>query len=569
MTEPPDRSTPAAGVQRTAAIETRGRWPGLIWALPLAALLIVAYFGLQALAHNGVDVVVSFDSAADAKPGDTQVVYKGLSIGHVTKVDLSDDGHRVDMTLKLDPSTKPLLRAGTRFWLVGAKPSLTDINSLRAAHAGVVIGMAPGAGPYTRRFEGLDQPPPVLPGTPGSRYVLVSSEIGAARPGADVFYHGLEVGKVTDVDLLGRNNFKTRIFVSAPYDRFVRGGTLFYNTSPVSISLAGGSINTQLAPGNAALGGGVEFDTPADVIDQTPAPSGASFILFWDKPHAIAGPRGPQVFYRVLFDGPVGQLDVGSPVMLRGFEVGSVTSRSLEIDPATGALSTPVTVGIEPERLRPQAGVVSVLTPGLIADTDRTVGALLRAGYRVRLAQNPPLFGGRIVELARAPGASRAVLGARRDATEFPILPSAPSGDLSSVTANANDILTKIDKVPIVEIGQDVRRIMSRLDALTGSPATRQSVLHLSHSLGQLDAMMTETRPKVGPLIDNLNRSAEQLQTLATSANAVVSGDGATQDASLPGLLRELTDAARSMRDLADYLGRHPEAVLRGKAKEK
>jgi paraquat-inducible protein B len=110
---------------------------------------------------------------------------------------------------------------------------------------------------------------------------------------------------------------------------------------------------------------------------------------------------------------------------------------------------------------------------------------------------------------------------------------------------------------------------MSRLDALTGSPATIQSVVHLNHSLSQLDAMMTETRPKVGPLIDNLNRSAEQLQTLATSANAVVSGDGATQDASLPGTLRQLTDAARSLRALADYLGRHPEAVLRGKAKEK
>jgi len=569
MTMPPDPPTPAAGVQRTAAIETRGRWPGLVWALPLAAFLIVAYFGLQALAHNGVDVVVTFDSAADAKPGDTQVVYKGLSVGHVTKVRLDGDGRHVDMTLKLDPSTRPLLRAGTKFWLVGAKPSLADINSLRAALAGVVIGMAPGDGAPTRRFEGLDQPPPVMPGAVGSRYVLVSSQVGAARPGAGVFYHGLEVGKVTDVDLLGRNNFKTRIFVSAPYDRFVRGGTLFYNTSPVSISLAGGSINTQLAPGNAAFGGGVEFDTPSDVIDQSPATPGASFILFWDKGRAIAGPRGPQVFYRVMFDDPVGELDVGAPVVLRGFEVGSVTSRSLDINPATGALTTPVTIGIEPERLRPQGGVVTVLAPGMIADTDKIVGALLRAGYRARVAQNPPLFGGRVVELARTPGAAKATLGARSSAEDFPILPSASSGDLNAVTAKASDILTKVDQVPFVEIGQDVRRIMARLDALTGSPVVRDGVLHLSHSLNQFDAMMTEARPKVGPLIDNLNRSAEQLQALATSANAVVSGDGATQDASLPGTLRQLTDAARSLRALADYLGRHPEAVLRGKAKEK
>jgi paraquat-inducible protein B len=59
------------------------------------------------------------------------------------------------------------------------------------------------------------------------------------------------------------------------------------------------------------------------------------------------------------------------------------------------------------------------------------------------------------------------------------------------------------------------------------------------------------------------------VQALASSANALVSGDGSTQDASLPGTLRQLTDAARALRSLADYLGRHPEAIIRGKAPSK
>ena len=110
---------------RTLARETRGRWPGLVWALPIAALLIVGYLGLQAIAHQGVDIVVTFDSAADAKPGDTQVIYKGLSVGRVTKVALSPDRKHIDMTLRMDPSLKPVLLSGTQFWLVGANPSLT------------------------------------------------------------------------------------------------------------------------------------------------------------------------------------------------------------------------------------------------------------------------------------------------------------------------------------------------------------------------------------------------------------------------------------------------------------
>ena len=59
------------------------------------------------------------------------------------------------------------------------------------------------------------------------------------------------------------------------------------------------------------------------------------------------------------------------------------------------------------------------------------------------------------------------------------------------------------------------------------------------------------------------------MQAVAASANAMVSGDGASQDASLPGTLHQLTDAARALRSLADYLSRHPEAIIRGKAPSK
>ena len=568
-----DPSRPADPLRhpRTMAREAHSRWPGLIWALPLAAVLVLGYLGLQALAHAGVDVVVTFDSAADAKPGDTQVVFKGLSVGRVKKVALSRDRKHVDMTLSLDPSTKPLLRANTQFWLIGAKPNFSDLNSLKAALAGVTIGMAAGDGKPARHFDGLDSPPVVMPGTDGTPYELVSSQVGAARPGANVYYHGLEVGKVTDVDLLGRNNFKTKVFVEAPYNRFVRKGTLFFNVSAVRVSLSGTGISTQLAPGNAALGGGVEFDTPADIIDQTLAAPGSALPLFSERSQAVAGPRGPQVFYRILFTDPVGALEVGAPVTLHGFQIGSVTSRSLNIDPDTGVLTTPVTVGIEPERLNAGEGFVPTLTSSVVAGTDRTLTRLVVQGYRARLAQNPPLVGARVIDLVKVSGPRKFSMSGGRslDGDSYPVIPNTSSGDVTALTGKMNDILDKVQQMPIVEIGANVRQITAHLGALLGSPQVKDSVVHLDGTLRQLDQTMTQVRPKVGPLIDNLNRAADQVQALATSANAVVSGDGATQDASLPGMLRQLTDTARAFRSLADYLGRHPEALIRGKASEK
>jgi paraquat-inducible protein B len=561
----PAASDPQPG--RTFAKETYGRWPGLVWALPVAAILIVAYLGLQALAHAGVDVVVTFDSAADAKPGDTQVIYKGLSVGRVTKVALSRDHKHVDMTLRLDPSVTPALRAGTVFWLEGAKPSFTDLNSLKAALAGVTIGLAPGAGAPARHFSGLLEPPEVLPGTVGSTYELDSDAIGATRKGANVYYHGLEVGKVTDVVLTGSEQFQTTIFITAPNDRLVRKGTLFFNASAVEISLSGSGLSTQFAPGNAALSGGVEFDTPKQVGTAPHEPSGSHYPLYSDRGHALSGVRGPQILYRVMFQDPVGDLDVGAAVVLRGFPVGTVTDRTLEVDPATGAVSTPVTIAIEPVRLNSTRDV-GELSPQLVKSTDAEIEKLVRLGYRARLAQNPPLVGSRLVELVKVPGGPKENLQGTRSAKgdDYPLIPATSSGDVTALAAKADDILSKVQQVPIAEIGADVRQITGHLNALLGSPKVKDSLDHLDSTLAQIDKTVKETRPKIGPLVDNLNRAADQVQGLASSANALVGGDGATQDASIPSTLRQLTDTARALRSLADYLSRHPESLIRGRA---
>ena len=160
MSEAPDTSS---GRRRW-----RDRWPGLVWAIPLAALLVVGYLAIQAWAQEGIDVVVTFDSAHGARAGDTPVIYKGVPIGRVTKVEISRDARHVDMTLRLAPRTRDALRDGAKFWMIGAEPSLTDLSSLKAVVSGVSIGAAPGTGAPRRHFVGLDVQPPVPPGEPGS-----------------------------------------------------------------------------------------------------------------------------------------------------------------------------------------------------------------------------------------------------------------------------------------------------------------------------------------------------------------------------------------------------------------
>ncbi len=558
---------PRAPERRTTAREAVGRWPGIVWAVPLAALIIVGYLTLRAFAHHGIDVVVSFPNAAGATPGDTKVIYKGLEAGRVTRIVISKDGQRVNMTLRLDPRTKPILRTGTQFWLVGANPSLTDVASLKAAVAGVSIGMAPGPGAPTRRFKGLDRTPPVTPDAKGRYYWLSAKQVGSMRAGASVFYHGLDVGKVAEIILASPQVFRVHVFVDAPNDTLVRPDSLFWMASPVTISLSGGAISTQFAPANAALVGGVEFDTPTRYAAEPESPPGAEFELYTDKGKAIAGDRGPQVLYDLAFDGPVGDVDEGTPVSVAGRQIGAVKEARFRLNGRTGVVSQPITIAIQPTRLN----LDEVATPPPTGDwrkvTDAAFSAMIARGYRIRLTQNPPLIGPRSVEFARVshPAAGAIVYG--RGAN--PMLPTVTPADTSGLIDKANGILDKVNAVPLAEIGENVRKLTANLNSLTGSPKVKDSLDHLDSTLNQVDQMVKKVNPQVGPLITKLNTAADQLSQTAAAANGVLSGDGASQDASLPGAIRELTEAARSIRSLTDYLGRHPEAVLRGKVKDR
>lgn len=555
MTPPP----PERGVQAW-----RLRWPGLVWAVPLAALIIVAYLGLQAFAQRGIDVVVTFESAHGARAGDTPVVYKGVRIGRVTKIQVSEDVRRVDMTLRLEPRTRNALRDGAKFWMIGADPSLADLSSLSAVVSGVSIGAAPGSGAPRRRFVGLDKPPPVPPGEPGSYYLLDGPSLGAARVSAGVYYQGLEVGRITQVALDSVRGFQLTAFVEAPYDRLVKPDSLFYSAKALDVRLTRAGVGANLGPGNSALAGGVEFETPPEAQGERQSLSGATFRFFPDLDTAELGPVGPEVAYHATVAGG-GGLRPGAPVLLEGFPIGRVLSRGLAVDDGAGQAAARVQIAIGPERL----GLSDEIRDGAAlspADwqrrTDMVLARLIRRGYRLQLSQSPPVLGPAALDLVRMdappPATTRLVDGA---------LPAVSAASLGSIIAHADGLLRSAQAMPLAEIGQNVRQLTARLNALAASPQLSDSLAHLHAALANLDQITADVRPQAGPLTAKVTQAADDLDQAAAAAKRALGGGGAPADASLPDTLQQITAAARALRILADDLDRHPEAVLKGKAR--
>jgi paraquat-inducible protein B len=540
-----------------------------VWVIPILASLIVGYLGVKAVLNRGEVVTVTFNRAAGAKPGETQVLYQGIQAGRLLKIVPNADGRRLDFLLRLVPAAKNGLNTNARFWLIGANPNLTDLSSLKAVVSGVAIGYAPGdGGEPADRFDGLDNAPLILPGDKGTRYTLHARTLNSIHEGSIVLFHGQPIGKAVEIKFDGDDSFRLSVFIYRPYDSLIRAGARFWKITPMHLSFTGGGISANLAPLSILLAGGIDLAVDAAAPDARQSPPDAEFTLYSSHNAARQGLSGPTVRYEFAFDAAAGVLDETSAVTLLGFQIGEVESTRLTYDSRTGAPYAIVTAVLYPQQMNL---VPDSSTPGRPADwraaTDAALKRLIQAGFRARLQQNPPVLGDESIELARVRGASVAQLSTDRDSPRFPSVPG--SNGLDDVAAKADEFLNKLDNIPLEDIGANLRQITGNLDKLLSSTEMKDSMTHLRSTLASLDEMLGDAKPQIGPLLGKLNEVATELSGTAASMHQMLENGGSSEDASLPDAIRQITEAARSIKTLTDYLDRHPEALIRGKRPDK
>ena len=544
-------------------------WPNLIWGIPLVAVLVVGYLGIRALFNRGEVVTVTFSRAAGAKAGMTKVLYQGIEAGQVIRIQPNADGRRLDFVLRLVPAAKSGLNDNARFWLIGANPNFTDLSSLKAVVSGVAIGYAPGEGGETAdHFEGLDEAPLILPGDKGTRYALRAHSLNSIHEGSIVLFHGQDIGKIIEIRFNGRQGFRLQAFINQPYDSLIRAGARFWKISPLHLSFSGGGITANLAPLNTLLAGGVDLEIDTTNPDDKPSPPGTEFTLYSSHNAARQGLSGPTVRYEFAFDGEGGVLDETSAVTMLGFQIGEVESTRLAYNERTGAPYAVATAVLYPQQMHLDTGsMVPSTSEEWRAVTDAALSRLIHLGYRARLQQSPPVLGDQSIQLVRTANAPAAQLVTDGDTARFPSAPG--SSNLDDIAAKADLFLNKLDAIPLEDIGANLRKITDNLNTLMASPELKDSLSHLHSTLTSIDKLLSDVQPQIGPLISKLNDAAGELSTTATSLRQVLDNSGPNEDANLPEAIRQITEAASSIKTLTDYLDRHPEALIRGKRPDK
>ncbi|MGH6829493.1 MAG: MlaD family protein, partial [Rhizomicrobium sp.] len=126
-------------------------------------------------------------------------------------------------------------------------------------------------------------------------------------------------------------------------------------------------------------------------------------------------------------------------------------------------------------------------------------------------------------------------------------------------------LIAKLGNLPIREIGENVRSITQQVNMLVSSRRLKDMISHLDQTTVELDRVVHQAGPQVGPTIQALRKTASELDATAAAARQVLGGSVTAPEGNLQQSLRELTDASRSIRSLADYLDRHPEALIKGR----
>ncbi len=277
--------------------------------------------------------------------------------------------------------------------------------------------------------------------------------------------------------------------------------------------------------------------------------------------------------YVLYFQESVKGLNVGSPVLYRGFPVGEVKRVVIQADMQNQRDIVLVYISIYPEH------VVVVSEDMKIESWKNRVSDLIDRGLRARLTLQSFVTGKLVIELDDYADTPIVRKNIDKNVEEIPTIPSTHSKlkeslaqiDLDKISDLLISVLSNADRIvknPDIDASiselkgalVDARKLINNVDQEVKPLSSKaQSALDdVGHLAQHVDA-------KVDPLTQAMIEALESADAAFKSIDEITNKSSPTR-AELDNVLIEIAGAARSVRILAEYLEQHPEALLKGKA---
>ena len=283
--------------------------------------------------------------------------------------------------------------------------------------------------------------------------------------------------------------------------------------------------------------------------------------------------------YVMYFDGSIKGLAIGSNVMFRGVPIGFVSNIEVLADTRRGEFDVPVYVDINENAIKGISD--NPLDDGELLDE------LIARGLRAQLDTESLITGKLFVQLDFHSDTEPVYRHSRGDYREIPTIPSGIQALLAGVESFMSKLEENVD-IPTLAASvanavkginelansDDLRESLAGANRLLNSDETQristelnQTLAALRNTLSSTDVTIEEVRSEIVPLVQSLGNTLETAEEVLRDA-----ADGFSEQSALnyrlTGTLREVESAARSLRNLADYLERDPAAILRGRGEE-
>lgn len=300
--------------------------------------------------------------------------------------------------------------------------------------------------------------------------------------------------------------------------------------------------------------------------------------------------------YVLYFEGSVKGLNIGSPVLFRGVQVGTVKNVIIRSYLKDLKSYIPVFIEIDTERFE-------VILNGEVRDPEKVVPRLIERGLRAQMVTQSLITGQLAIEMNMHPNTPVLLRNLDKDYAEIPTIPSALAKmskaleqlDLPEISDRLISILVSVDRIlknKDIEVSlhelkgvlQDARGLVQNVNGKVDPLAdnlnstitdARGLVNHVDEEVKPLSGKAQSALDDIGKLarhvdgkVDPLSKSViaalKSVDSAFTSIDELV-GEQSPTRADLDYTLKELAGAARSIRVLADYLEQHPEALVKGK----
>lgn len=234
-----------------------------VWLFPLFALVLTAWLALDYWREQGALVEIRFPDAANIEAQKTMIKYRGINVGRVEQVELSDDQRQVIVRARMQRAAHGLVVEGTSFQVIEPQVGLAGISGLDTLFKGVYIDLKPGPkdAPMAKNFTGRQIS--ASPFASGFLFTLRSKYMESIGDGDPVIYRGLKIGQVVSVKLDDQARFvEARIRIPKMYARLVRDNSHFWVKRAVQadVGLLGASV--QISSMESLMKGGVQMATP-------------------------------------------------------------------------------------------------------------------------------------------------------------------------------------------------------------------------------------------------------------------------------------------------------------------